>query len=220
VIAATLTSMVKPDNISITSFQWGRIVDSNGCMFKDARIFPGGVEEWDWRKTGTRHDPGIQAMDLADLVEMKPDVVILSRDVDLVLQVPQATIDFARSYAATVLVLQSEQAVAEYGTARLRSARAHTTGRAPSTRPRTCSSSGSPQRRTRTGRHGTAAPVHARRRRAPLRGPGDCGEHRQHADLRVAPRAARIALTGKPSAHSLGDRPHPRWPASRGPDSR
>ena len=65
-------------------------------------------------QTRTRHDPGIQAADFADLVTAKPDVVILSRGVDLVLQVPQVTIDFARSYAATVLVLQSEQAVAEY----------------------------------------------------------------------------------------------------------
>jgi len=106
--------MVELDNFSITSFRWGEIVDSSGRIFKDARLFPGGVEEWDWRKTGTRHDPGIQAADFADLVAAKPDLVILSRGVDLVLQVPQATIDFARSYAATVLVLQSEQAVVEY----------------------------------------------------------------------------------------------------------
>src|SRR5215475_12734197 len=106
--------MVDFDTFSITSFQWGRIVDSNGRIFKDARLFPGGVEEWDWRKTGTRHDPGIQAADFADLVETKPDLVILSRGVDLVLQVPQATVDFARAHAREVLVLQSEQAVAEY----------------------------------------------------------------------------------------------------------
>ena len=106
--------MVELDNLSIASFRWGQIVDSRGHIFKDARLFPGGVEEWDWRKTGTRHSPGVQAADLADLVATKPDLVILSRGVDLVLQVPQATIDFARSHAATVLVLQSEQAVAEY----------------------------------------------------------------------------------------------------------
>ena len=52
--------------------------------------------------------------DLADLLSTKPDVVILSRGVDLLLRVPQATIDFARLHVATVLVLQSEQAVVEY----------------------------------------------------------------------------------------------------------
>lgn len=106
--------MTALDNLAIASFRWGQIVDSSGRTFKDARLFPGDVEEWDWRKTGTRHDPGIQPADLADLVATKPDVVILSRGVDLVLQVPPATIDFAREHAATVLVLQSEQAVAEY----------------------------------------------------------------------------------------------------------
>jgi hypothetical protein len=106
--------MTSPVNLGIASFQWGQIVDSTARVFKDARLFPGGVEEWDWRKTGTRHDPGIQIADLEDLLATKPDVVILSRGVDLVLQVPQATIDFARTHAANVLVLQSEQAVAEY----------------------------------------------------------------------------------------------------------
>lgn len=108
--------MVEFDHFSIASFRWGQIIDSSGRIFKDARLFPGGVEEWDWRKTGTRHDPGIQAADFADLVATKPDLVILSRGIDLVLRVPQATIDFARSHAATVLVLQSEQAVAEVTT--------------------------------------------------------------------------------------------------------
>jgi hypothetical protein len=104
----------KSANLSIVSFRWGQIVDSAGNLFKDARLFPGGAEEWDWRRTGTRHDPGIQTADLEGLLGTKPDVVILSRGVDLVLQVPQATIDFARSHAATVIALQSEQAVAEY----------------------------------------------------------------------------------------------------------
>src|SRR5262245_22074977 len=101
-------------NLAIATFRWGQIVDSNGRAFKDARLFPGGGEEWDWRRTGTRHDPGIQIADLEDLVATKPDVVILSRGVDLVLQVPQATVDHARAHAKAVLVLQSEQAVAVY----------------------------------------------------------------------------------------------------------
>ena len=102
------------DNLAITTFRWGVIVDATGRTFKDARLSPGSVEEWDWGRTGTRHSPGIQIADLDDLLTSKPDVVILSRGVDLVLQVPQATIDHARAHAKTVLVLQSEEAVAEY----------------------------------------------------------------------------------------------------------
>jgi hypothetical protein len=101
-------------NLSIATFRWGVIVDATGRTFKDARLFPGEVEEWDWGRTGTRHNPGIQIADLEDLLSTEPDTVILSRGVDLVLQVPQATIRHARAHASTVLVLQSEQAVAEY----------------------------------------------------------------------------------------------------------
>ena len=106
--------MASFNNLAVASFRWGRIVDASGRVFRDVRLFPGGVEEWDWRRTGTRHDPGTQIADLADLVATKPDVVILSRGVDLILQVPRSTVDFARSHAATVLVLQSEEAAGEY----------------------------------------------------------------------------------------------------------
>ena len=100
--------------MTITGFRWGEIIVAGDRRFKDARLHPDGAEEWDWRKTGTRHDPGIQPADFADLLALRPDVVILSRGVDLVLQVPQATIAYAREQAKEVLVLQSEQAVAEY----------------------------------------------------------------------------------------------------------
>ena len=102
------------DNLAITTFRWGVIVDATGRTFKDARLWPGGIEEWDWGRAGTRHDPGIQIADLDDLLAFKPDVVILSRGVDLILQVPQATIDHARAHAKSVVVLQSEEAVTEY----------------------------------------------------------------------------------------------------------
>jgi hypothetical protein len=37
--------------------------------FKDAKVFPGGAREWDWRETGTRHVPGIQPADVQELIE-------------------------------------------------------------------------------------------------------------------------------------------------------
>lgn len=98
----------------IADFRWGRIEDSTGRVFKDARLSPGGAEPWDWARTGTRHVPGIQIADVEDLLSTAPSVVILSRGVDLVLQVPQATIEFVQAAGPRVLVLQSEQAVAEY----------------------------------------------------------------------------------------------------------
>jgi hypothetical protein len=100
---------------AIRSFRWGEVIDSDGAVFKDVRMSPSRSEAWDWRRTGTRHVPGIQVADLEDLLAgSDAPTVILSRGVDLVLQVPQATIDFARARGHEVLVLQSEEAVAEY----------------------------------------------------------------------------------------------------------
>jgi hypothetical protein len=98
----------------IAKFEWGEIVDAEGRVFKDARLAPGLVEEWDWNRTGTRHRPGIQIADLDDLIALSPDVVILSRGIDLVLQVPDVTVAWARERAAEVLVLQSAEAVERY----------------------------------------------------------------------------------------------------------
>ena len=98
----------------ITSFRWGRIEASAGRTFKDARLYPGGAAAWDWNTTGTRHQPGIQVADIDDLLSTQPQTVILTRGIQLVLQVPERTIEFVRATGALVLVLQSEDAVTEY----------------------------------------------------------------------------------------------------------
>jgi hypothetical protein len=102
----------------VTEMSWGRIV-AEGRTFKDARLFPGGAEEWDWNRTGTRHRPGIQLADLEDLLVHAPQTVILSRGVDLVLEVPDATVAAIRAAGPEVVVLQSEEAVREYNRRRL-----------------------------------------------------------------------------------------------------
>jgi hypothetical protein len=98
----------------IRAFRWGMIEDGAGRAFKDARLYPGGSESWDWNKTGTHHKPGIQIADFEDLLRLRPSSVILTRGVCLKLEVPQVTVDAARATGAEVLVLQSEDAVAEY----------------------------------------------------------------------------------------------------------
>ena len=53
----------------ILDCRWGRgRVDGHGTI-KDAKLYPGGARAWDWRETGTRHDPGIQPADVAELVD-------------------------------------------------------------------------------------------------------------------------------------------------------
>lgn len=62
----------------ITHLSWGRLETEDGA-FKDARLYPGGAEEWDWNETGTSHDPGIRPADVALLLQRGATVVVLSR---------------------------------------------------------------------------------------------------------------------------------------------
>jgi hypothetical protein len=62
----------------ITHLSWGRLETEDGA-FKDARLYPGGAEEWDWNETGTNHDPGIQPADVERLLERGATVIVLSK---------------------------------------------------------------------------------------------------------------------------------------------
>jgi hypothetical protein len=89
----------------ISHIEWGRIdvvsdlpglppeaqSASSPQRFKDAKIYPGGARAWDWGETGTRHDPGIQLADAEELLGAGADVVVLSRGMELVLQLPAGT---------------------------------------------------------------------------------------------------------------------------------
>ncbi|MFP3913884.1 MAG: MTH938/NDUFAF3 family protein [Actinomycetota bacterium] len=56
--------------------EWGSIETEVG-RFRDAKLWPGGGRGWDWRETGTRHDPGILAADVEELIGHGAHKVIL-----------------------------------------------------------------------------------------------------------------------------------------------
>jgi hypothetical protein len=58
---------------------WGVTQVAGLGRFKDARLWPGGGGEWDWRETGTHHDPGIQIADVEPLVDLGAEAVVLTR---------------------------------------------------------------------------------------------------------------------------------------------
>jgi hypothetical protein len=62
----------------ITHLCWGRL-ETEGGAFKDARLYPGGAEEWDWSETDTSHDPGIRPADVQRLLERGAKAIILSK---------------------------------------------------------------------------------------------------------------------------------------------
>lgn len=98
----------------ILDCDWGRIqVDGHGTM-KDAKLYPGGARAWDWRETGTRHDPGIQPADVVELVDRGAAVVVLSTVVFRRLGVCPETLRLLSNKGVPCHVLPTPDAVAEY----------------------------------------------------------------------------------------------------------
>lgn len=85
--------------VNIASCEWGRITVVNEksnqiTSHRDCRIHPMGCEEWDWCKSNTHHQPGIQFSDIEDLLQVHPNVtnVILSMGMKNALNIHPNTI--------------------------------------------------------------------------------------------------------------------------------
>ena len=98
----------------ITSHSWGRIEVAGGRAFKDAKLFPGGAREWDWRETGTQHQPGIQPADVQELIDNGASVVVLSRGRNERLQVCPETIALLEGRGIDIHVLETGKAIDRY----------------------------------------------------------------------------------------------------------
>ena len=103
-----------PKSPRILALGWGRIEVDGYPPFKDAKIFPGGAREWDWRETGTRHVPGIQPADLDELIAHGAKAVVLSRGMWERLQVCPETLEVMAKNGIAADILQTEQAVTRF----------------------------------------------------------------------------------------------------------
>jgi hypothetical protein len=104
----------KPQSPRITRVSWGCLEVAGAGAFKDAKLYPGGAREWDWHETGTRHVPGIQPADVAELLEHGAEVVVLSKGALERLQVCPETLDLLRNRGIPAHVLPTEDAVRLY----------------------------------------------------------------------------------------------------------
>ncbi len=98
----------------ITSFSWGHLETSDGNSFKDAKLFPGGSEEWDWNETGTQHVPGIQPADVQTLLDHDCEIIILSKGVNERLQTKEETKQMLEDRKLDYRILQTEEAISQY----------------------------------------------------------------------------------------------------------
>jgi len=95
----------------IVNLQWGRIsVEVNVALmsYKDCRIWPMGSDEWDWKKTGTQHIPGIQFADFEDLLKAYPqtEMIIFSKGMHNQLQVHPETLNRLQTFYPWIQVFQ------------------------------------------------------------------------------------------------------------------
>jgi hypothetical protein len=104
----------EPPSPRITGLSWGRLAIDGERTFKDAKLYPGGAREWNWRETGTAHDPGIQPADVEELLEHGAEVVVLSRGVMERLRICPETLEFLKKRGVAAHVLQTEEAVRMY----------------------------------------------------------------------------------------------------------
>ena len=98
----------------ILAIEWGRIEVEGLGAAKDVKLYPGGGREWDWSETGTRHNPGIQPADIEELLLHGATAVVLSRGMDLQLQVSQHTLEFLGEKDVAAYVAETTEAVQIY----------------------------------------------------------------------------------------------------------
>jgi hypothetical protein len=81
---------------------------------KDFKLYPGGGREWDWSETGTRHSPGIQPQDVEEILDRGATVIVLSRGMQLQLQVDPDTLKYLDERGVAAHVAETTQAVKLY----------------------------------------------------------------------------------------------------------
>ena len=107
-------SQVESNSPRISHLSWGHIEVEGHPPFKDAKVFPGGAREWDWRETGTRHVPGIQPADVQELIEHGARTVVLTTGIWQRLQVCPETLELSSENDIQFEVLQTENAVERF----------------------------------------------------------------------------------------------------------
>jgi hypothetical protein len=98
----------------IIALAWGKIEVEGAGSFRDAKLFPGGGREWDWRETGTKHTPGIQPADVRELLDHGATTIVLSQGMLKRLGICPETFDLLKQKGVGVHVLRTQDAVDLY----------------------------------------------------------------------------------------------------------
>jgi hypothetical protein len=98
----------------IIQISWGFMEIEGLGTGKDFKLYPGGGRKWDWNETNTRHVPGIQPVDVEELLEKGSKVIVLSRGMLRVLQICPETLQMLQDRGIPVHVEETRAAVQLY----------------------------------------------------------------------------------------------------------
>lgn len=98
----------------ILAVEWGSIEVEGLGRARDIKLWPGGGRPWDWRETGTHHVPGVQIADVEELLDHRCEVVVLSRGMQLRLEVSTQTLDFLEKRKVDCRIAETRSAVGLY----------------------------------------------------------------------------------------------------------
>lgn len=98
----------------IEHVEWGLIRVEGLGEGRDLKLWPGGGRGWNWAETNTHHVPGIQVLDVEELIAHAAEVLVLSRGMQLVLETCPATLAHLAALNVPVQVLETREAVATY----------------------------------------------------------------------------------------------------------
>ena len=96
------------DSPRILSVAWGRMEVQGIASGKDFKLYPGGGRPWDWRETDMHHVPGIQPADVEELLANGSRVVVLSRGMELALQVSPETLQMLEARGIPAIPVRTE----------------------------------------------------------------------------------------------------------------
>lgn len=91
----------------ITHYSFGKITIDNKTCTSDVIIYPDHVDSAWWRKEGHY----LQIVDLTDVINAKPDILIIGTGYSGVMAVPKETIGFLESRGIEVRVVRTGSAV-------------------------------------------------------------------------------------------------------------
>jgi hypothetical protein len=81
---------------------------------RDYKLYPGGGRAWDWKETDTHHVPGIQPVDVEELLAHASKVIVLSRGMHLALETAPETRELLRVRGVTYHIEETNAAVELY----------------------------------------------------------------------------------------------------------